>query len=103
MLIWCVEHVFAVIAILTRAGKDQDKRKIPIGTSEIAEGLLQRHGVDNGIVIECGESCRFYCFETCEEIDLHQRRVRVRHFYICPPVNALSPPHERHGLSAGDR
>ncbi len=43
---------------------------------EITQGLVERHGVDKGIAIVAGmSSCKFYDFETCEEIYLRGQRV----------------------------
>jgi hypothetical protein len=36
---------------------------------EITQGLLEGHGVDKGIAV-AGNSCQFFDFETCEEINL---------------------------------
>ena len=41
---------------------------------EIAGGLVEGHGVDKGIAV--AGACAFYDFETCEEIDLSNQRVR---------------------------
>ena len=42
---------------------------------EITQGLVEGHGVDKGIAV-AGDSCKFYDFETCEEIDLSRQNVR---------------------------
>ena len=41
---------------------------------EITQGLVERHGVDKGIAV--ADTCEFYDFETCEEIDLSGQNVR---------------------------
>ena len=41
---------------------------------EITQGLVERHGVDKGIAV--ADTCKFYDFETCEEIDLDCQSVR---------------------------
>ena len=41
---------------------------------EITQGLVERHGVDKGIAV--AGACKFYNFETCEEIDLFGQIVR---------------------------
>ena len=41
---------------------------------EITQGLVERHGVDKGIAI--ADTCAFYDFETCEEINLSDQSVR---------------------------
>ena len=35
---------------------------------EITQGLQERHGLDKGIAIT--DTCKFFDFETCEEINL---------------------------------
>ena len=42
---------------------------------EITQGLQERHGADKGVAV--GASCRFFDFETCEEIDLSNKNVRL--------------------------
>ena len=42
---------------------------------EITQGLVEGHGVDKGIAV-AGDSCKFYDFETCEEIYLSSQSVR---------------------------
>ena len=42
---------------------------------EIGQGLVEGHGVDKGTAV-AGDSCKFYDFETCEEIHLSRQRVR---------------------------
>ena len=41
---------------------------------EITQGLVERHGVDKGIAV--ADTCAFYDFETCEEINLNFQSVR---------------------------
>ncbi len=41
---------------------------------EIGQGLVEGHGVDKGVAV--AGACTFYDFETCEEIDLSNERVR---------------------------
>ena len=42
---------------------------------EITQGLQEGHGADKGVAV--GASCRFFDFETCEEIDLNRSNVRL--------------------------
>ncbi len=42
---------------------------------EITQGLVEGHGVDKGTAV-AGEPCKFYDFDTCEEIDLNSQLVR---------------------------
>ena len=41
---------------------------------EITQGLVEGHGVDKGIAV--AYACAFYDFETSEEINLSDQRVR---------------------------
>ena len=43
---------------------------------EITQGLQEGHGADKGVAIGA-YSCRFFDFETCEEIGLDSLRVRL--------------------------
>ncbi len=42
---------------------------------EITQGLQERHGADKGVAVAA--SCRFFDFETCEEIDPNDKNVRL--------------------------
>ena len=42
---------------------------------EITQGLQERHGADKGVAVAC--SCRFYDFETCEDINVLNSNVRL--------------------------
>ena len=55
-----------------------EQRNTSIGDAvkrEITQGLVEGHGVDKGIAIVAG-ACAFYDFETREEINLSNQRVR---------------------------
>ncbi len=41
---------------------------------EVTQGLQECHGADKGVAI--GVTCRFFDFETCEEINLRHSNVR---------------------------
>ena len=41
---------------------------------EITQGLVEGHGADKGIAV--ADTCRFFDFETCEEINLSDQSVR---------------------------
>ena len=41
---------------------------------EITQGLVEGHEADKGIAV--ADKCRFFDFETCEEIDLRGQSVR---------------------------
>ena len=54
-----------------------EQRDTSIGVAvkrEITQGLVEGHGVDKGIAV--ADTCAFYDFETCEEIDLRSQSVR---------------------------
>jgi hypothetical protein len=42
---------------------------------EITQGLQEGHGADKGVAV--APSCRFFDFETCEEINLSNENVRL--------------------------
>ena len=42
---------------------------------EIAQGLVEGHGVDKGIAVG-KNTCAFFDFETCEVINLNEKHVR---------------------------
>ncbi len=44
---------------------------------EITQGLQEGHGADKGVAITARSMCRFFDFETCEEINLDGRNVRL--------------------------
>ena len=78
-----------------------EQRDTSIGVAvkrEITQGLVERHGVDKGIVF-ADNSCKFYDYETCEEIDLSFQRVRctcvlcmTRAVYSVAHLSSTSPP-----------
>ena len=54
-----------------------EQRDTSIGDAvkrEITQGLVERHGVDKGIAV--ADTCAFYDFGTCEEINLSGQSVR---------------------------
>ena len=54
-----------------------EQRETRIGDAvkrEITQGLVEGHGVDKGIAV--ADTCAFYDFETCEEINLRFQSVR---------------------------
>ena len=50
---------------------------------EITQGLQEGHGADKGFAfyITDQSECRLFDFETCEEIDLPYKNVRLLSFY----------------------
>ena len=56
-------------------GEQRDNERISEAVKrEITQGLQERHGLDKGIAI--ADTCRFFDFETCDEIDLSEKCVR---------------------------
>ena len=67
--------LFVCLVLLTCAGqKDNDDISDAV-KREITQGLQEGHGSDKGVAIAA--SCRFYDFETCEEIKVAFQRVRL--------------------------
>ncbi len=44
---------------------------------EIAQSLQEGHGADKGVAITARSICRFFDFETCENIELNNSNVRL--------------------------
>ena len=65
---------------------------------EIRQGLVERHGVDKGIAIT--DTCKFFDFETCEEINFNEVRCmcvmydacRVYHCALVVDLHQPPPP-----------
>ena len=61
--------------IVVVTGGEQGRNSISNAVKrEITQGLQERHGLDKGIAI--AGTCRFFDFETCEEIGLDGKSVR---------------------------
>jgi len=56
------------LVLLTCAGQNGNEVISDAVKREITQGLQERHGADKGVSIHQDASCRFYDFETCEEI-----------------------------------
>ncbi len=56
------------LLLLTCVEQDGNKDMSEAVKREITQGLQEGHGADKGVAV--GASCRFFDFETCEEIDL---------------------------------
>ena len=54
---------------------------------EITQGLVEGHGADKGIAV--ADTCRFFDFETCEEIKLRDQSVRCMCFVHCSMTLAV--------------
>ena len=62
-----------MIVVLT--GEEQGGNDISEAVKrEITQGLQEGHGLDKGIAV--AGTCRFFDFETCEEINLSEKSVR---------------------------
>ena len=56
-------------------GEQSDNRGMSKAVKrEITQGLQEGHGLDKGIAV--AGTCKFFDFETCEEIDLNNKGVR---------------------------
>ncbi len=66
MLLW--------LLFLTGAEQDDNEGMSEAVKREITQGLLEGHGLDKGIAI--AGTCKFFDFETCEQIDLFSKGVR---------------------------
>ena len=62
-----------MIVVLT-GGEQRDNRMSEAVKREITQGLQEGHGLDKGIAI--AGTCKFFDFETCEQIDLFSKGVR---------------------------
>ncbi len=67
--------LFVCSVLLTCAGQSDNNGMSGAVKREITQGLQERHGADKGVAIAL--SCRFYDFETCEEIDVSRSYVRL--------------------------
>ena len=78
-----VKNVFLVSAglllvrllLLTCVEQDGNKGISDAVKREITQVLQEGHGADKGVAV--GASCRFFDFETCEEIVLYDSNVRL--------------------------
>ena len=66
----------AVVAVVVVTGGEQsDNNGISDAVKrEITQGLQEGHGADKGIAV--ADTCVFYDFETCEGIDIFDKKVR---------------------------
>jgi len=69
-----LRRVVVVIVVLTGREQDDNKDMSEAVKREITQGLQEGHGLDKGIAV--AGTCRFFDFETCEEIDLNNKGVR---------------------------
>ena len=63
-----------MIVVLTGGEQSDNKGMSEAVKWEITQGLQEGHGLDKGIAIT--DTCKFFDFETCEEIDLSEQGVR---------------------------
>ena len=66
--------VVVVIVVLTSGEQDSNDDMSDAVKREITQGLQEGHGVDKGIAI--AGLCKFFNFETCEEIKFPNKEVR---------------------------
>ncbi len=67
--------LFVCLVLLTCAGQKGNEDISDAVKREITQGLQEGHGADKGVAIAA--LCRFYDFETCEEITVSKSRVRL--------------------------
>ena len=63
------------LLLLTCVEQDGNKDMSDAVKREITQGIQEGHGADKGVAV--GASCRFFDFETCEEIKLYNSNVRL--------------------------
>jgi hypothetical protein len=63
------------LLLLTRVEQDYNTDMSDAVKREITQGLQERHGTDKGVAVAA--SCRFFDFETCQEIELDNFNVRL--------------------------
>ena len=63
------------LLLLTCVEQDGNKDMSDAVKREITQALQEGHGADKGVAV--GASCRFFDFETCEEINLSKSNVRL--------------------------
>ena len=63
-----------MIVVLTGGEQADNYSMSDAGMRAITQGLQEGHGLDKGIAIT--DTCKFFDFETCEEIDLVGTEVR---------------------------
>jgi hypothetical protein len=62
-------------------GMDSDWSISARAKYEITQGLTEGHGADKGIAVAVGNTCRFFDFETREELNFFSERVQL--FIAC--------------------
>ncbi len=67
------------LLLLTCVEQDGNKDMSDAVKREITQGLQEGHGADKGAAIYITDKsiCRIFDFETCEEIDLSHKNVRL--------------------------
>jgi hypothetical protein len=75
--VWLVSAVLFLVRLLllTCVGQGRNDGMSDAVKWEITQGLQERHGTDKGVAVAA--SCRFFDFETCENIDLTLSNVRL--------------------------
>ena len=63
------------MVVVVTGGEQRDNKGISDAVKrEITQGLVEGHGADKGIPVAA--ACAFYDFETCEGIDIFDKKVR---------------------------
>jgi len=69
-----LRRVVVAIVVLTGGEQMYNEGMSEAVKREITQGLQERYGLDKGIAI--AGTCKFFDFETCEEINLSRESVR---------------------------
>ena len=70
-----------LVVIGAEQGSDYDWSISARAKYKITQGLTEGHGADKGIALAVGNTCRFFDFETCEELNFFSKRVQL--FIAC--------------------
>ncbi len=70
------------LLLLTRVEQKGNEDMSDAVKREITQGLQEGHGADKGVAVTAGWSCRFFDFETCEDLS-------VRNTNVCPIFSLL--------------
>ena len=65
-----------MVVVVTGGEQNGNKGVSDAVKREITQGLVEGHGVDNGIAVAGAACVYFFDFETCEGIDIRHRWVR---------------------------
>ena len=65
-----------MIVVLTGGEQNHNRGMSEAVKREITQGLQEGHGLDKGIAFTVADTCIFFDFETCKEINLGGKGVR---------------------------